>query len=1583
MLITQRGGRRRALASLLTGALVAGLAFVGVAPAGAAADTVTVSGGSATWNFTDGWTGYVTGPIATGTVTPALVDGKSVYRPASGALDAAGAGTVKFAGSTTYSGHDGALNLTISDLTLRLTSSTAGVLTADFAGTVNEGAGNDAKVADVTVAPTRTGGTLVLVANGTVSNDLAAVSSYFSAYVGKPMSTLTATLDAPLPVAPATVTMTTLAVSPGGTSLEGAALALSATVHPAAAGTIEFFDGATSLGAATAVSDGVAHRDVASAAVGEHAFTARFTPTDAAAFAASTSGVVPHTVTAKQVDPPAPVADPKVTVTPSKDVDPAVENTFTISGTGFVGAGAKNGAYVLLGETSVWSGGSALPGAGWLKQAFVPSALVKDGAFTTTITVPAGTLDASKSYQVATSAAHGLSVTDRTLDTFTPITFAGEEPVTPVFEPKVEVFAADGKTSLGNTLVRAGDKVVVKGSGFDPAGNIAPAGNRPPISAGSPAGTYVVFGKFADAWKPSAGAPSSARVVGDQRWALSQAGFDAIAPAFQGAVRGQWVTVSPEGEFTAELTVKPKQASGVDLVWPEAGSFGVYTYGAGGVNNAAQELSVPVNYTDAPAPVFEPKVEVFAADGKTSLGNTLVRAGDKVVVKGSGFDPAGNIAPAGNRPPISAGSPAGTYVVFGKFADAWKPSAGAPSSARVVGDQRWALSQAGFDAIAPAFQGAVRGQWVTVSPEGEFTAELTVKPKQASGVDLVWPEAGSFGVYTYGAGGVNNAAQELSVPVNYTDAPAPAPLTLTPGLPQVVPGGKQTLTITGLAEEDRILAVMLDGAPASFTATGDSVVVTIPKTAEARATTVRVVSALGAHGEVGFTIVKPTVTVTPNADVDPSVANTFTVTGTGFVGAGAKNGAYVLVGDASIWKGEGPLVASGWLQLAHVATIVDGTFTKTLTVPAGSFDPTKEYVVATSAAHGLSMTDRTLDTFSSIAIEQATPVAVATTTTLSAASAEVELGRAAELAATVTPATAAGAVEFLSGDAVVATIPVVKGTASIGVPTSVLGPLQYSARFVPTDGAAFEPSASQAVTVNVVEAPPIDGTLEAGNLQWGVKESFRSYITGNIAKGGAVASAGASVKNGSFDFRQTGGTWKPGTLLGTAVYGGTVTFSGHDGLLNLTLSNPTIDVSSSREGTLVVDVRSANLDGTTFDAKRVPFASLELNNGGIEHESGSVTYVNVTTTLTEAGSKAFSGFYPAGTALDPLFFVMGASSTPGGGDGGSIGTPGDGSGSTPVDPAKATLSTYQVVPGGQVTISGVGFGANETGLTSIIRSTPRTLATGITANAGGAASATVTIPKNLEPGEHTLSLEGANHKVSAVITVTGAGTSTGSAAQQCYAQGVNGATLTWGVSDSFRAYISGPIAKGSASTSGVKDNGSSFTWSGGKGSFNTDLGKGRTGFSGSVKFTGHDGILDLQISNPRVQVDGSTGTLVVDVVSSDMQGNKSTSKGVAFASLNLSGKKSTSGSTITWTGAPVTLTAAGAKAFAGFYEAGTALAPVTFSFPVGGDVECDVYSGLADTGADSATVTALAVMLLLGGAGLLAVSKRRRVRADA
>ncbi|MGH3705921.1 MAG: hypothetical protein ACRDT9_14900, partial [Agromyces sp.] len=68
---------------------------------------------------------------------------------------------------------------------------------------------------------------------------------------------------------------------------------------------------------------------------------------------------------------PAAVAAPSLTVTPAADVDPAVEHTFTVSGTGYVGDRARDGAYVLLGDASIWSGGGPLVAEGWIAQGWV------------------------------------------------------------------------------------------------------------------------------------------------------------------------------------------------------------------------------------------------------------------------------------------------------------------------------------------------------------------------------------------------------------------------------------------------------------------------------------------------------------------------------------------------------------------------------------------------------------------------------------------------------------------------------------------------------------------------------------------------------------------------------------------------------------------------------------------------------------------------------------------------------------------------------------------------------------------------------------------------------------------------------------------------------------------------------------------------------------------------------------------------------------------------------------------------------------------------------------------------------------
>src|SRR5699024_6997429 len=130
-----------------------------------------------------------------------------------------------------------------------------------------------------------------------------------------------------------------------------------------------------------------------------------------------------------------------------------------------------------------------------------------------------------------------------------------------------------------------------------PAANVG--GRGVPIPSDLPQGTYVVFGKFAEQWQPSAGAPSDARVIGSQKRALAEDVLEQVATQFHETIREQWVDIADDGTSTAELTIaKPTDGDGEVVAWPEEGSFGVYTYGAGGVTNAEQEQSAPVNVVD-------------------------------------------------------------------------------------------------------------------------------------------------------------------------------------------------------------------------------------------------------------------------------------------------------------------------------------------------------------------------------------------------------------------------------------------------------------------------------------------------------------------------------------------------------------------------------------------------------------------------------------------------------------------------------------------------------------------------------------------------------------------------------------------------------------------------------------------------------------------------------------------------------------------------------------------------------------------------------------------------------------------------
>ena len=144
-------------------------------------------------------------------------------------------------------------------------------------------------------------------------------------------------------------------------------------------------------------------------------------------------------------------------------------------------------------------------------------------------------------------------------------------------------------------------------------------------------------------------------------------------------------------------------------------------------------------------------------------------------------------------------------------------------------------------------------------------------------------------------------------------------------------------------------------------------------------------------------------------------------------------------------------------------------------------------------------------------------------------------------------------------------------------------------------------------------------------------------------------------------------------------------------------------------------------------------------------------------------------------------------------------------------------------------------------------------------------------------------------------------------------------------------------------------------------------------------------MLNLVLSNLAIRVTSATqATLIADVHSTDMSGKPSDYSGVSFATIALGGGKA-SGSTFSVDGAATALTADGAKAFAGFYNAGDALDPISFRFPLGAEVACDstTTSGLASTGsAGSGAVPLFGGLLILAGIAAVAVVRRRAARAD-
>lgn len=496
--------------------------------------------------------------------------------------------------------------------------------------------------------------------------------------------------------------------------------------------------------------------------------------------------------------------------------------------------------------------------------------------------------------------------------------------------------------------------------------------------------------------------------------------------------------------------------------------------------------------------------------------------------------------------------------------------------------------------------------------------------------------------------------------------------------------------------------------------------------------------------------------------------------------------------------------------------------------------------------------------------------------------------------------------------------------------------------------ATTEPKREEKVTGNVVES---------GTLSWDIRESFLKYLT-SFAHGSVNVEGMEKTAAGGFKYTQASGVYNPETKTGQINFAGTAEFTGHNGQLKSTIKNMRLVVVNGK-GTLVADVDALTRDGKSVSKTGLAIAKVDLSGASVK--DGVFSAQNAAVALTDEGSEVlFAGQYRgADNAMAPLSFSVKLSE----------------------QTAENTVEVPRVSENKSSDNKGSENGSSDN---SSSNSSDNSGANGSGSNGSAGTSGSVSNGGSSSSGSVS------NNPAQPVCVPV---TRTREVQEQGASDGtIKSANLGWGVRDSFRNYVRGGIANGSWELNGTSYSSDAFNWSNGTGTFKG--GKGSISFSGSVRFTGHHGVLDTTIANPRLEINGNSGTLYATMNSNDPSGKATNYGEVALLKVDLSGLQSSSDA-VSVNGAATTLTAEGAKAFAGFYDAGKDMAPLSFSAAINGaktttkTVSETVYEGegcdpvtgkpLASTGASGVEGTLVAGFIAVAaGAGTVVYTRRRK-----
>lgn len=764
--------------------------------------------------------------------------------------------------------------------------------------------------------------------------------------------------------------------------------------------------------------------------------------------------------------------------------------------------------------------------------------------------------------------------------------------------PSVSVSLPNGATSLEPTATTT---ITVSGTGFVAQGALTSTTASyyaPALYSGDFSGVYVVFGKFRAGWQPSSSQSSTSanRTVIGQKWAVAPQNFGVGALTTSAGA----IALNTDGSFTTTMDVTVSDAQ--DLL---SGSYGVYTYGGGSVRYAPFETYTAVTVNPYPRVTVSPST-TNVADGTT------------ITVSGTGFAPRSNGATNATTPPLS-GSFGGVYVVFGKFRTGWQPSSSSSSTSanRTVIQSRWGVASANLNTVGGTAAGAI-----VVDSSGNWSTTLTLSKTAAS--ELV---TGDYGIYTYGGGSSRFAPFETYTPVSFSTPSTPAPTPSVSSAPVITPTSSGYLQwgvdadfrsyVTGTIAQGAIStangATSSNGVFSFGQSGGDYSFSSNTGTADYSGS----VRFTGHAGTLDLSFANPSVTV----DSASSGTLWLTVNGSrvafGSVNLGAANrseqGGAQVYGNAPVTlTAAGANAFAGYYSAGRTLspiTFVVGANGSALAGLTGTVAKAVVKKTFTPATTPPATTGITLD---ATALQAFTSGGTGTITVDGFQPYETDIAIVVYSTPTIL---ASGLTADGNG--------VVTWTGSL--------PAGFSGHHTLT----VQGSISKGIELQVASAANTC-QVSGATLDWGFKQSFLSYLDSNIANG--TWTLNDVTQNGTvFNWANGTGSVDSATGAGLVGYQGSIQFTGHDGALNTTISNPQIELLGDGTGYLLLDVTGTTQSGDAVSQAGVRFVKLDLS--GVQTSDGAISAASVPATLTDAGASAF-GTYAAGESFDAVSFTI-------------------------------------------------------------------------------------------------------------------------------------------------------------------------------------------------------------------------------------------------------------------------------------------------------------------------------------------------------